>query len=403
MVLVGWLCGTGGGALAAALSIGLLMLVALLTRFERAFLLLGALLPIYEVGPIPSSAFLIARIVLIAAIVLRDVVASRMHLYKLPQRRWWLYALALVGTAVVHPSGVAAYFAVTFLAMALLGNRIASTSDYRLLFTGFRIGVFLSAIALLLGVSGLLELSDVTQTRGHPGLSYRSTAFAYEAAIVLVMWFWWSSPRQTPLRKLAWIVEGVVVGAALLGSGGRGGLLALVVAMLVLPLSAGKVKATLRFTGIAALGLAIVYASGLSTLSIDRLFPTDRDRRIAVQDQYGSGRGDLYRASLAQARENPLVGSGFNDSSLRALSGGGGPADGTNATVAGGQRSAHLLLLALFIAGGVGLAVSALLVLAEAARNSYAIASRSPRESWWIAAGIVIYLVNSLLEVGGGL
>src|SRR5205085_9757690 len=185
--------------------------------------------------------------------------------------------------------------------------------------------------------AGVVQLSGGDQYVGHGGLSYRSTAFAYQAALALVLWY--RGPGPLERKSVRWLLEGGVVAGALLASGGRGGLVALVVAMVVLPLFAGQIRATVRVIVGAAIGFGILSLLGVSTLSIDRLYPQVHDNRIAIVDQYGSGRGDLFRAGLNLARQNPVTGLGFEAASLgtpgksTTISTGGGYA------VAGGQRA----------------------------------------------------------------
>jgi hypothetical protein len=401
MVLVGTLCGADADVLAVGVSVALLIVVMVVARFDSILFALGALLPIYTIASISSDAFLGVRLLLIAAIVLTDVLASRLRLYRLPNWRWWLYGFGLFLTSAIHSSKSGGYLAIGFVGAAFLGGRIAADPLlYRRLFQGYRLGVFMSSLALLASVAGLVELSEVDQYVGHAGLSYRSTAFAYQAAISLVLWYW--GPRKLGRKSARWLLEGGVVAGALLASGGRGGVIALVVAMVVLPLAAGQIRATGRFILVAAVGFGVLSLLGVSTLSIDRLFPKVHDSRIAIVDQYGSGRGDLFRIGLNLARQNPVTGLGFEAASLNAFdnsatisTGGGGYA------AASGQR-AHFLLMALLIAGGVGLATAALLLLVDAGAKAYRLALSEGH--WrWVGAGIVIFLVNSLLEVGGGL
>ncbi len=325
----------------------------------------------------------------------------RLRSYRMPNRKWWLYGLALVSAAAIHLSASGLYLGVGFVVIALFGARIGSSPEaYRLLFSGFRLGVFVSSLTLMAQTLGVLTFTDIEQQLlGHPGLSYRSTAFAYEAALSLILWH---RSGHGKVRTPVWLLEGAVVAAALLASGGRGGLLALAVAMVVLPLSAGRVKTTVRFVATAAAALAVISTLGLSTLSVERLLPQVRDRRIDVVDQYGSGRRDILQVSIERARQHWIIGAGFEESSVAAFG-----ASASYATTSSGTKSrnpnAHILVLALLIIGGIVLATSATVVLVAAGVKAYVLAARGSPQISWIAAGIVIYLVNSLLEVGGGL
>lgn len=404
MFIIGGLSGLGAGRASAAVALSLLLFAAVAMRFDTSFLLLGMFLPIYAVEPVPPVAFFVVRLLLIGAIVSTDILARRLHLYRMPNWRWGFYGLMLLLASLVHSTESGAYLATTFIGAALLGTRIAeSPKFYRLMFKGYRFGVFMSSLALLLEAASLIDLSPVEQLTGFAGFSYRSTAFSYQAALALVLWFCGLAQRQLRGRIVCWVIEGLVVSAALLASGGRGGLLALVAAVIILPLSTGQVKTTLRFTAVCSIGVGAVVLSGLSTLSVDRLFESTRDPRLAVADQYGSGRLDLYRVGLGLAREHWEIGSGFEAASLTSSDLRTTQSSGGAASSALAQRSGHLLILALLIAGGVVLAAAGLLVLIDAARRAYRLPTRAARSSWWLGAGIMIYLVNSLFEASGGL
>src|SRR5205085_9898467 len=122
--------------------------------FDSTLFALGALLPIYTVASITSNAFLGARLLLIAAIVLTDILTSRLRLYRLPNWRWSLYGFCFFLTLAIHPSKAGVYLAIGFVGAALLGGRIARDPLlYRRLFQGYRFGVFVSALALLAAVA----------------------------------------------------------------------------------------------------------------------------------------------------------------------------------------------------------------------------------------------------------
>src|SRR5262249_34826965 len=139
------------------------------------------------------------------------------------------------------------------------------------------------------------------------------TGFSYTAALAIVFWYTAGAARRLHgLWRLGWVLEGAVVSTALLASGGRGGLVAAIAAIIVLPLVAGHPATTLKIGAASCLALAAASWLGLSILTFSRLLPQVRDPRVAVVDQYGSGRLDLLRSNLGLARRNIVLGAGFD-------------------------------------------------------------------------------------------
>ena len=399
MLVLGGLCGMGRFTEAAALALACLFLGVVVARRDLRFALLGLALPIYGATGVPPITVVALRFSLVGLIILLDLGALRSKNYRMPGWQWWLYGIGLLVAATLHGSFGGAYLAISFGIAALLGARIATDERALALFLGgFRAGVVASSVALLASVLNVVNLSIVAQTEGFAGMSSRSTAFSYEAAFALVAWYW-MAPRRRRVGwgRVLWLAEGMTVSMALLASGGRGGLVALVVALVLLPLSAGRLTVGFRFIFCAAAGVAVIAALNIPTLSIDRLIPQARDRRIAVVDQYGSGRLDAYQRGIEVARGNLVFGAGFDAASLGNIGATEQPADPTQ------RQASHQLLLALVIAGGLGLAACALVLLFDAGRNAYRLMRRRDGAGWWLAAATTIFLVSTLLEIGGGL
>lgn len=398
--MLGALCGKGRFTEAAALALASLAVGILVGRRELRFVLLGLVMPIYGAVGVPPIAVAGLRFSLVGAIILMDLGALRSGQYRMPSWQWWAYGVALMVAAIAQASVGGAYLAFSFAVAALLGGRIAADPRaLRLFLGGFRAGVVVSSVALLASALNVLDLSLVVQGEGHAGLSFRSTAFSYEAAFALVAWFWMApSRRRSGWARMMWLAEGLTVSMALVASGGRGGLVALVVALVGLPMSAGRLTVALRFVACGLLGAAVGVLLGIPTLSLDRLIPQPNDRELSIVDQYGSGRLDAYERGVKVARENLLLGAGFDAASLGGIWNGEDLRRHTTET-----QVSHQLVLALLIAGGVGLAAAALILLFDAGRSAYRLMMRRERTGWWLAAAAVTFLVSTLLEIGGGL
>jgi hypothetical protein len=402
IVLVGIAAGVGRPEL-GLVGVSLLFL-PVVTRFR--LILLGASLPIYSIGSLSPSVSLAARSGLFVLCLLPlHSTEGRDAPFSLPPWQWRLFIAAYAVTAVVHPSSTGLYLVFTLVVASMLGAKVGQRLDYfASLSRGYVFGVTLSAAAVLLNAMGLVDLSPVSQRLGgHTGLSYRSTAFAYDAALALV--FWWSrrGDARGGIRRFTWPLVGGIVASALLASGGRGGLVACVVAFVLLPLAAGETGRAVRFVAYAGAAAVMLSGLGVSALSFERLRPAPLSYERLEQDQYGSGRLDIYRASLREAAKHPIIGGGFEAASLTGLQGeGSARRDASGASGALGQSSGHNVILALVLAGGILLAVTGFLILVRAGTDAWIIARRST--SWmWLGSAVTVFLVRGLFESDGGL
>ena len=402
---IGVMIGLGLTAAAAVLAVAASVPLMLQARAGSPLYLLGAALPIYAVGPVGPTPFRAGRVLLLGCVFASDMMSRRLGGYRLPNWKWWFYSACLGLAAIAHASVGGAYVGLSLVLVALIGSRIGSDPEFRArLFIGYRVGAFCSALVVLASTAGVSGLSHATQAEGWGGLSYRSTAFSYTAALAIVFWYTTrSSRRGRSPRPVLWAAEGLVLGAALAASGGRGGLVAVLAALVVLPMVAGHLAVTLRLVAAGCLALVAVSALGLPLLGLNRLIPTAHDYRISVADQYGSGRLDLYKSNLRRARENLVIGSGFEAAGLRGAGVTGQAVDAGNLPNVGGQTAPHILLLALVVAGGIGLGAAGLIVLADAGLRAYRVAVRKAHALSWASTGVVVFLVNGLLEIGGGL
>lgn len=363
---------------------------------------LGFLLPLYSVASFDPAIFAWGRGTLIAVLFFIMIVAPGHLRAKKPALPW---SFLLVGLFIAAASSLDE-FSVSRLLLAVALILIASflASDKRWLAwlaRGFTAGVLVSSIALFLQVFGIDAFSpDVVQRPGYWGLSYRSTAFAYDAAagVCLLLWPRIVSQDRLYLRWASSSAAGIV-GTACVISVGRGGVIALAAGLIVGVIGAGcsgpelfrRHMFRITCSAVGALLILQFMPATLNFTAIDRLAEAGVNVDAHAFDEYGSGRADFARKALAASLSgwNIFFGSPEYGKSLEG-------------SISGGATNPHnAFLIGLSNAGIVGF-LSVVLIYASlvitAVRQRYAIASNG---DVWLVAAAFTYLVRGLFSSSG--
>lgn len=376
--------------LATALTLALPLLM-LCRSPEALTVLVGVSIPIYTIGDADPLLFDIGRLGVWAILTLVLVLRPQDERWGMPDFRWALLAFAMVAASLIHPSAPSVRTVVALVAGGLLGAQIGRRSEtFAALSWGYRLGVLLSSVVLLSAVAGGPNLeAAVDQFSGHWGLSSRSTAFSYTAALALVLWRWQGPSGGSLAARLGHAVEAPIVATALVISGGRGGAVALAVAAVALPLVAGRLREFWLALALISVCVGLALLAGSHATAVSRLYVSGGGESTTFDDRYSSGRLTIYRDTFAEVSEHPLLGQGFTKSAERAT---------------GVQQYGHNVLLFFALAGGVPLAAAAALLYLQAAALAVRGTRREqPRAIAAAPAVLVIFIVNSLIEADGGL
>ena len=229
--------------------------------------------------------------------------------------KWLAFMLLLTTVAsdqLTEALLVAAVFTFGVIGYALGRSRVRA--EYVRL--GLLIGCTISSTVLLIAALGGPDLQATIGTgRGLWGLSYRSTAFSYTAALgyVLCLSSIFNSDRQR--RRYVAMVFCIFFAVAATASGSRGGLVAMGLATLFIWISAARESSRLvrrrRRTTLIAIVIAVVFllapAMGLSG-GIDRLIRYDE---VTVGgSEYTSGRGNAIASAYDLILSSPVIGHG---------------------------------------------------------------------------------------------
>lgn len=366
------------------LAVVLVLLPVLAIVREHLPLVLGLLLPIYGIAFVPTTIFSLARLLVVAALLVVAFPLLRETL-RWTNRGWFVLWAGLLLAAGVNTDPATAAGALTSGLAVLAAGSIVSLRKTAQLLLGFRIAVVASAVAALLASAGATGLvAPVVQNYGQWGFSYRSTAFSYELAIGLVIWLF--ATVRSGRHRAAWAVEGGVLVGALLVSGGRGGLVAAVL-VLVLALTSVQVR---RRASVSLLGLSVLTLVAVSTsnsiLSLDRLIGYGGNSTRTLNTDYSAGRLEIFSSAVDAIMRNPVFGSGF---------------DAKVPSADGAVLSApHNAILTMMLYGGIICGVGALIVLLTAARHCVR-EMRSTTGIQLVGAVLAVFLVRSVVESGG--
>lgn len=366
------------------LAVVLICLPLLVLGRNHLPLILGLLLPIYGIASIPTPFFSAARLLVVAALLVVALPLLRETLQS-TSRGWYVLWGGLLLAGWVNSDSAAVQGAlISGLAVLAAGSVVSLRKTHQLLL-GFRIAVVASGVAALLaslGVSGLV--APVLQNYGLWGFSYRSTAFSYELAIGLMVWLF--ATVRTNRHRMVWVVEGGILFAALLLSGGRGGLVAVVLA-LALSLTSARVRKRASASLLGLLGAAsLAVITSDSILSLDRLLRYGDESTRALNSDYFSGRLDLFSSTADAFVRNIIFGSGFGS---RVASGDGAP-----------LSAPHNAVLTMLLYGGIACGVGASIVLLTAIRGVVR-GMRSTAGLGVVGAVLTVFLVRSMVESGG--
>jgi len=348
----------------------------------RAAAVLGFLLPIYAVADLSPGLFFGAKAVLMGLLAMAlATIPGRSSRFL--DRAWAPYLLGIIVGSIASGSGASVAVAMTTIGAVIVGSLVGRNPRFlHELLVGFRAGVFVSSLVLILDVLGYTKLSPPNlQLLGHGGLWSRSTGFSYLAALALAFWRFMPGGRASRWARARWLFEGGVVFAALLASGGRGGLVAALLVLLTAVFTLAKRYNPAITIAIVGLSVGLAVFSGAELFSIQRLLDWETKSSI---DEFSSGRLELYRLALSEALEGPLLGRG--------LEAGVTPEGATTAI------SAHNSILEALLAGGIVAGIGATLLLFRSLHLAATAILRS--DLFFVGGGLVVLIVKATLDSG---
>jgi hypothetical protein len=280
-------------------AVGLLILPLSVLLF-----LFGLLLPIHQVAGVPELVLDLARYALAAGLILRCRPTAESRGLRAYEIALLVAAVWLTGVSWSRSDSGTLYTAgvmgIATLVVYLLRSRELVTAQ--LWFGYVTSAAFNSGVITLQGVGTTLPfVSDEFAGYGrYVGLGANAPLVSFELAVALVLAL--SVPRALPrLTAQALILVGLLV------CGGRGGLVALVLAIVVvLAVSKRHRSAAIGVVLVGGTSGLLLGHSSLSFSTLERIL----DPNEATSD-VTSGRADLLRASLMEFLGNPVFGIGL--------------------------------------------------------------------------------------------
>lgn len=286
--------------------------VAIVLPRKLVAVILGILIPIDVLGELRPASLDALRYTLAIALVVRIFVNPQGN-SRLSRQVFFasscliaVYSLGVVKEVTAQSESLTTLAPIVGLASTLLA--VVITLDRKIrpsIFLGFSIGATASAADILLQVAGLPFLGTPTDwgTR-YAGLSFTSTNTAPFLAVALVLVL--LSIRIRSDQRIWYLLQTsvsgicvVVLASALVFSGGRGGVLGLVIAIGILGIRIGRNRADLLALSVGSVALAsYVYKDAIGSY-------IDRDGRST---SLGSGRGERNYEALRALSDNWLSG-----------------------------------------------------------------------------------------------
>ena len=307
---LGWLAlpvALGLGALVAllppdsalSLTFGIFgMLVLTILPYRLVLGLWAGSLAIWAIGPLSPVHMDAFRVGCAALLVLRGapVAAERRHALAS-----WVVPLVLVGS-LVWVSGESILGAAIVIPGLLVGLLLTRTDDTQTILSGYALGVGLSSLVLLLTALGLEGLSpnDDPGIDRLTGLANNAPRLSMQCAAAIVIILGLGRIRQRAIRPLLL----TVCSLALVASGGRVGILCLLIATLV-AIYQGWLTFSRSLAAVAG-GLLVLWVAilaGLGTATIDRFAEPSQ----AAGVDFSSGRIAVIVPALQGILDNPLA------------------------------------------------------------------------------------------------
>lgn len=292
----------------AAIGFFTLLMISALMPLRALVLLWAALLPIWSIGTLDPLIFDVARVLLAVVIGMRSSKLAGGLWTKTVMR--FTFALGFVGATLLivawtRDDQATMTTGVTILiSVASAWLVLRRTSDPWLIFDGYMAGAAASATVLMLSALSIVNLSPQVDAGilRQTGLSPSATLVTYQLALAVV--FAWAGFARRKHRVMHLLV-GLLCLAALAFSGGRGGVLALALA-LIIALRWGWVRIfpMIALGVIAWGGIVLAERSGLTVNTLQRLLDSSQsgqpDLRAAITD-----------AAIAEVIAEPVTGPGL--------------------------------------------------------------------------------------------
>lgn len=360
------------------------MFVAVLTHRSSgpAAGLLGLLMPLTAVPGVPYNVIVVARFALCVVILMRWPADQPTPAIR--QARQLLILIGILGLLVGGFSVSRSDHSTTSVALTMvesvvvawiLSDRLGVTTH---LATGFVIGASASAVVSVYQWTHHIHGGDALVAR-YVGLSSSSTRIAYEYAIAFLI-VALSAPRGAASSIFVRGGLSALLLAALAASGGRGGLLALGLGLVVVSKAVGRTARRARGTLILFIIVAVFVLEARGNISVvDRILGpagTYRGANVGVTN----GRSSLWRGALSVLGDHPFSGIGIDNFIARY----------------GDTPHAAPIFFGV-AAGGVGFLIALVLVFQVWRLSLSTIATRTRATS--LATGILAVLaVRSVLE-----
>lgn len=351
-------------------------LVAALLPLSALVAVFAALLPIWSIGTLSPLAFDGARLGLAVAIFLKARRASR-QTWSSSSRQTALVlgatGLVLVVAGAFRPDPIGLTMGYTIvLAVATAWMALSRIDQPWQLLGGYLVGVTTSAVVLILhgvGFTTLTPLADAGINR-LSGLSSSAPLVGFELAIGIVVAVVGIGNRKYRLLLALAVLTCLT---ALLMSGGRGGVAALGIALLVAVRWRWVKLMPAAFATILGWGVvSTILDSGRTINMFARFLGTGEIRSDAT-----SGRVDLFDASLRAIAQDPILGTGLFQFLGQQY---------------GNGLTPHFALFTFYVAGGI---CAGLLVFSMLGFIIHRLMFKSPRP--FGAAGRASYLVLAAL------
>ena len=363
----------GSSVVVTAVVVG--TVVAALLPTSALVAVFGALLPIWSIGTISPLVFDGARLGLALAIFLKARRAGG-QIWSSSMRQMALVlgatGLVLVVAGALRPDPIALTMGYTMvLAVATAWMALSRVNQPWLLLGGYLFGATTSAVVLILHGVGFTALTPLANAGIHrlTGLSSSAPLVGFELAIGIVIAVVGATNRRF---RVLLVVAGLIGVTALLMSGGRGGLVALGIALLVAVRWRWVKFMPAAFVTVFGWGIvSTILNSGGSINMFTRILGTGEIRDVT------SGRVGLFDASLISIEQDPLLGTGLFQFLGQQY---------------GNGLTPHFALFTFYIGGGL---CAGLLVLWMLGFITYRLMFKSP--SRFQAAGRLSYLILAVL------
>lgn len=276
---------------------------------------LGFLMPMTAVPGVPYAVIVGARIAL--SLLLAARWRADIEPYSLIRIRGFLVPISALaaltgGFAVMRGDTVAGSTAAGMLESVIVAFLVVSRrSSYAGLAAGFIIGTSTNAVVALTYANSHVNGGGSLVAR-YIGFSASSTRVSYEYAVAILLIA--LAPRTSSGATFA-IARLACAGLLLAGlaiSGGRGGLLALAFALVLVSQSANRAARRARSLSVVLLLLAVgAVRAGVHVSLVDRLVGPSADQNDHLIGGITSGRSELAGQAFDAISSHPLSGTGL--------------------------------------------------------------------------------------------